>query len=66
MPEWLSVIVDNLPLLLKGALRTLQLTSLAVLIGLAIGIFVGMGRLSKYRIIRYPSSIYVEFLRGTP
>ncbi|MDK2898804.1 MAG: arginine/lysine/histidine transport system permease protein [Thermotoga sp.] len=66
MPEWLSVIVDNLPLLLKGALSTLQLTSLAVLIGLAIGIFVGMGRLSKYRIIRYPSSVYVEFLRGTP
>jgi len=66
MPEWLKVVLDNLPALLKGAVSTLQLTSLSVLIGLAIGTFVGMGRLSRHRALRYPASIYVEFIRGTP
>jgi polar amino acid transport system permease protein len=62
----LEVTIKSLPFLLEGALRTLQITSLAVLLGLIIGTFVGMARLSKHRFLRYPAAVYVEFLRGTP
>ena len=61
-----EVTIKSLPFLLEGALRTLQITSLAVLLGLIIGTLVGMAKLSKYKILSYPAVVYVEFLRGTP
>ncbi|SHH47563.1 amino acid ABC transporter permease [Thermosipho atlanticus] len=64
--EAVSVVFENLPFLLLGAWDTLKLTFFAVLIGLIIGTFIGMGRLSKIKIINIPSTVYVEFLRGTP
>lgn len=64
--EAVSVVFENLPFLLLGAWDTLKLTFFSVLIGLIIGTFIGMGRLSKIRIINIPSTVYVEFLRGTP
>ncbi len=62
----LEVLIRNFTYLLLGAVVTLKITAISVLMGLAIGTFVGMGRLSKRKIISIPSSIYVEFLRGTP
>ena len=66
MPYWLEVLANNFTYLLEGALSTLRLTSLSVLIGLIIGTFVGMGRLSKHKFLNYPATVYVEFIRGTP
>ena len=66
MPYWLEVLVNNFTYLLEGALSTLRLTSLSVLIGLIIGTFVGMGRLSRHKFLNYPATVYVEFIRGTP
>ena len=34
--------------------------------GVLIGLFVGMAELSSYRILRIPSKIYVDIIRGTP
>ncbi|MBO8161399.1 MAG: amino acid ABC transporter permease [Thermosipho sp. (in: Bacteria)] len=64
--EAISVVFENLPFLLMGALDTLKLTSFSVLIGLVLGTLIGMGRLSKIKVINVPSTVYVEFLRGTP
>ncbi|MDK2887073.1 MAG: arginine/lysine/histidine transport system permease protein [Thermosipho sp. (in: thermotogales)] len=64
--EAISVVFTNLPFLLLGAWDTLKLTFFAVLIGLVLGTFIGMGRLSKIKFINIPSTVYVEFLRGTP
>jgi polar amino acid transport system permease protein len=64
--EAISVVITNLPFLLLGAWDTLKLTFFAVLIGLILGTFIGMGRLSKIKVINVPSTVYVEFLRGTP
>ncbi len=66
MPYWLEVLANNFTYLLEGALSTLRLTSLSVLMGLIIGTFVGMGRLSKHKFLNYPATVYVEFIRGTP
>ena len=62
----LSIITENLPLLLKGAGITLEITSLSVGLGLLIGMFVGVAKLSDNRLIRGLASVYVDCIRGTP
>ena len=66
MPYWLEVPIKSFPYLLKGAVTTLEVTSLSVLLGLLIGTFVGMGRLSRNPVFSRPATVYVEFIRGTP
>ncbi len=55
-----------IPLLLAGAGVTVQITALSVLIGIIIGLFVGIARISTYRIVHLIAAVYVDFLRGTP
>ena len=62
----LSLIVNSLPLLLKGAGLTLEITALAVGLGLIIGLFLGLAQLSKNPIFRWPAKVYVDVIRGTP
>ena len=61
-----SLIVRSFPLLLTGAVVTLQITLISVGIGLVIGMFVGIARLIKFWPVRILASIYVDFIRGTP
>ncbi len=61
-----SLITDNLPLLIKGAGLTLEITTLSVGIGLIIGMIIGIARLSNSKIIRGLAGVYVDFIRGTP
>ncbi len=62
----LNLIITNLPFLIKGALTTIVITFFAFLLGLFLGLFVGIGRTSKIKLFRIPSSLYVQFIRGTP
>ncbi len=63
--DW-SVISRNMDVFIDGALKTLEISALALLIGIPIGIIVGMGRVSRNKVIRLLSSIYVEVMRGVP
>jgi His/Glu/Gln/Arg/opine family amino acid ABC transporter permease subunit len=45
---------------------TLRLAVPAIILGFALGIVIGLGRLSSSRWIRIPSTVYVEFFRGVP
>lgn len=55
-----------MPLLLSGAAMTIELTTIAVAVGLVIGTFVGMARVSSFRPVKVLAAIYVDFIRGTP
>lgn len=55
-----------MPLLLTGAAVTVQITALSVLIGIIIGLFVGIARISTYHVVHLIAAVYVDFLRGTP
>ena len=55
-----------LPTLLVGAKMTIQLTAVSVLFGTIIGLFVGIARVSRNRLIRWLATAYVEVIRGTP
>jgi polar amino acid transport system permease protein len=61
-----DLIVESIPLLLKGAAVTVEITALSVGLGLLIGVVTGVARLSSNRLIRAIAGIYVDFIRGTP
>jgi len=66
-PGW-AVVWLNLfrPLILQGILVTLELTVLAMAIGIALGIVLSVMRLSPNPVTSWLSWIYVWFFRGTP
>ncbi|MBE1554451.1 amino acid ABC transporter permease [Sporosarcina limicola] len=61
-----SIISDNIDVFIYGALKTLEISALALLFAIPIGIIVGMGRISRNKFIRLVASIYVEVMRGVP
>jgi len=63
--DWM-VVLDSFPILTEGALLTLELTAGAVAIGVIIGLFMALGRLSKHKMVRAGAIAYIDFFRGTP
>lgn len=57
---------DYYPLFLKGVLMTIEITVISVAIGIVLGLFAGMGRLSVRWYVRLVPNLYVGFFRGTP
>ncbi|MEO0533907.1 MAG: amino acid ABC transporter permease [Cyanobacteria bacterium P01_A01_bin.123] len=66
MTESFGYIVDALPNLLSGALITLQLTALSVLLGSVGGVLLGIARLSSIKPLSLAVRAYIDFFRGTP
>ncbi len=62
----LSLIWSSVPFLLGGLPITLSLTGIASLIGIALGLFLALMKISKNKILRYIASIYIDAIRGTP
>ena len=51
---------------LKGLQNTIIISLIGVICGAIIGSFIALAKLSKFKIISLPATIYIEFLRGTP
>lgn len=58
--------MNSFPLLLVGAGVTIKITALSVALGVVIGLFVGIARISRIKLLRVLAAIYVDFFRGTP
>lgn len=52
--------------LLVGALGTLRIFAICLVLGLSLGLVVGLARYSRSRWIYWPASGFVEFFRNTP
>ncbi len=52
--------------IIPGLKLTLYLTIGSFMVAMPLGLFIGMGRLSKNRIINTVSRVYIEFVRGMP
>jgi polar amino acid transport system permease protein len=63
--EW-HYVTDALPYLLQGALVTLEVSSLAVLLGLVVGIIITLARGSRFKALRGLVLVYISLVRGTP
>lgn len=61
-----DLVENSFPLLLVGAGVTIKITALSVALGVVIGLFVGIARISRLRILRVLAAVYVDFFRGTP
>jgi polar amino acid transport system permease protein len=57
---------DILPKLMEGAIVTIELTIIAITIGLVIGIPTALGRVYGNKFIYTVCSFFVEIIRGTP
>jgi arginine/lysine/histidine/glutamine transport system substrate-binding/permease protein len=77
LPEFAPVLVNSkqaqqfnlmriFPNLLLGALVTLQLTSFTVFLGIIGGTLLALARLSPYLPLRWLTTAYIDFFRGTP
>lgn len=51
---------------IQGAPTTFQVTILSITGAIIIGLFCGLGAVSKSRVINMISGVYVEFIRGIP
>jgi glutamine transport system permease protein len=66
MLESLDLIRQSLPSLIAGAGITLQLTAIAIVLGMIGGSLIGIARLSPVPIVSLLARAYVDFFRGTP
>ena len=57
---------ESMPALLEGLKITVELTLIVIVISLVLGVFVALGRLSKNRVLRVVTGLYVDFMRATP
>jgi His/Glu/Gln/Arg/opine family amino acid ABC transporter permease subunit len=65
MIRW-DIIVTYLPALLKGAVVTLEVSLLTMVIATVAGTFLALMRVSGNRFLRIVSMIYMWIMRGTP
>jgi len=63
---WLATIVNAMPSLLAGALVTIALAAISVILGLGLGSLIAIARLSKVKPVRWIARAYIDFFRGTP
>ena len=61
-----SIIIKYLPLFLKGVFLTVEISFLAILIGLPVGILAAVARTSRFKILNLVGAVYVEVFRNTP
>lgn len=61
-----DILAEYAPFFLKGTLLTIGLSIAGILIGTILGLFVGLGKMMRNKILALPFGIYITFFRGTP
>jgi glutamine transport system permease protein len=62
----LQVILDALPMLLKGSLITFKIVIISLPIAFVIGLLTGLMSVSSNKLLRTAALFYVDIIRGTP
>jgi len=62
----MDMIKALLPSMWSGMLTSLAIFTLTLAIGLPLGLLVAAGRMSRFKIIRWPVQVYLLIMRGTP
>ncbi|MSO92468.1 MAG: amino acid ABC transporter permease [Rhodospirillales bacterium] len=66
MTSFFEYAIEIAPVLLRGASMTLQIVALAIVLGIALGVLVGLARVYAGRTAYAFCTVYVEAIRGTP
>ena len=64
--ELIALLREAAPVMLVGAGYTVLFAVAAMVGGLALGFPAAILRMSPYRLLRWPASLYVSVMRGTP
>jgi len=64
--EGLANIILWVPALVEGSKTTIALTVTSVMAGLALGVFLALGKIAKFKPLNRICSAYIFFFRGTP
>ena len=62
----MNVYLKGIQIAYSGIAVTLEITIFAVIIGVALGLIVALGKMSSLKPVKIIFSVYVELLRGTP
>ncbi|MCT4633915.1 MAG: amino acid ABC transporter permease [Firmicutes bacterium] len=62
----LSYLLKYYKFFIEGTANTLMLSLISILIGLIIGIFLSLMKLSSKKVLKGIATAYIEFIRGTP
>ncbi len=63
--DW-SVIIEYKDLFIRGLLVTIELTVVALAVGMVIGIALGLMKISRNKWLIVPAKLYIDLFRGTP
>lgn len=61
-----SFMSEQWPIFLNAAWTTIQLSTLGVVLGTILGVFLSLMRISSVKLLRFVSGAYIEVIRGTP
>ena len=61
-----DILAEYAPFFAKGTLLTIGLSIASIIIGCVLGLFIGLGKMSKNKWIALPFNCYITFFRGTP
>lgn len=61
-----QVVAENFTYFLGGAGFTIVITAVSVAMGMVLGLFAGLFKLSKNRLLYGLATAYIDFFRGTP
>jgi cystine transport system permease protein len=64
--DWLELLREAAPVMLRGAGYTVLFALAAMIGGLLIGFPVAVLRMLPYRLLAWPANVYVSLMRGTP
>jgi glutamine transport system permease protein len=61
-----DIIAEYAPFLWKGTLLTIGLSLASILLGVILGLFIGLGKTMKNKVLAFPFVCYITVFRGTP
>lgn len=64
--DWFNKFIDSYPVFVEGMLLTFQLTVVAILIGVFVGLFFAFLKISGVKILEWIADLYIFLVRGTP
>ncbi|MCW0232094.1 MAG: amino acid ABC transporter permease [Ferrovibrio sp.] len=65
--QWnFAAVFEHTDALLHGAVGTLRLFAICLVLGLSLGLVIGLARYARHRLLNWPATAFVEFFRNTP
>ncbi|GIN41628.1 amino acid ABC transporter permease [Heyndrickxia oleronia] len=62
----IKLAIESFPYVMQGIGYTVLISLVSMLLGLILGFFIALGRMSNKWLFHFPSRLYISFMRGVP